>query len=106
VTKLDHQKLGTFDAFVDIGCFQGVSQQGRHSMAAGMKTLANPGAEFVLLAFTPSVLQRFMGGISEQEVAKVFNQWDILEIEKAPRKGLGFTVNIQTPRWYRMRLKN
>lgn len=104
VTRLFAQDLGKFDAFVDIGCFQGISQPQRKGMAAGIRSLANPDATFVLLAFTPNVFQRFMGGVSEHEVAEFFNAWDILETENAPRKGLGFSVNIQTPRWYRMKL--
>jgi len=43
VTRLPSANLGTFDFFLDIGCFQGLDTGQRHSEGNGISALANPG---------------------------------------------------------------
>src|SRR5262250_271348 len=49
VTRLPSANLGTFDFFLDIGCFQGLDAGQRLSEASGVSALANPGATLLLL---------------------------------------------------------
>ena len=43
VTRLESARLGTFDFFLDIGCFQGLDAGQRLAQAEGVSALANPG---------------------------------------------------------------
>ena len=54
VTQLPSASLGTFDFFLDIGCFQGPDAGQRLSQGEGVSALANPGATVLLLSFGPS----------------------------------------------------
>jgi SAM-dependent methyltransferase len=54
VTRLASADLGTFDFFLDIGCFQGLDTGQRLSQGRGVSALANPGATVLLLTFGPS----------------------------------------------------
>jgi len=56
VTRLPSAHLGTFDFFLDIGCFQGLDAEQRLSQGGGVSALANPGATLLLLSFGPSRL--------------------------------------------------
>jgi SAM-dependent methyltransferase len=67
VTRLPSAHLGTFDFFLDIGCFQGLDTGQRLSEGNGISALANPGATLLLLSFGPSrwrwlVERRIAGG--------------------------------------------
>src|SRR5215472_9590104 len=53
VTRLPSAHLGTFDFFLDIGCFQGLRAEQRRSEAEGVSALAGPEATLLLLAFGP-----------------------------------------------------
>jgi hypothetical protein len=53
VTRLPSAHLGTFDFFLDIGCFQGLDAGQRLSQGKGVSALANPGATLLLLSFGP-----------------------------------------------------
>jgi hypothetical protein len=44
VTELEAADLGTFDLFLDIGCFQGLDADQRRAVGRGVSALANPGA--------------------------------------------------------------
>jgi SAM-dependent methyltransferase len=54
VTRLPSAHLGTFDFFLDIGCFQGLEAGQRLSQGEGVSALADPGATLLLLSFGPS----------------------------------------------------
>jgi len=43
VTQLPSARLGTFDFFLDIGCFQGLDAGQRLAQGEGACALANPG---------------------------------------------------------------
>jgi SAM-dependent methyltransferase len=103
VTRLPEAQLGTFDFFLDIGCFQGLDAGQRRSEAAGVSALANPGATVLLLSFGPSRWQRLVGGASQQDVETAFAGWETLAAEPADTAGLGWPMNKTAPRWYRLR---
>jgi SAM-dependent methyltransferase len=103
VTRLPSARLGTFDFFLDIGCFQGLDARQRRSQGEGVSALANPGATVLLLSFGPSRWRPLVGGASQQEVETAFAGWEMLAAEPADIAGLGWPMNRTAPRWYRLR---
>jgi SAM-dependent methyltransferase len=103
VTQLPSAGLGTFDFFLDIGCFQGLDAEQRLSLGEGTRALANPGATLLLLTFGPSRWQRLVGGASQEEVTTAFADWELLAAEPADIAGLGWPMNKTAPHWYRLR---
>ncbi len=103
VTRLPEAQLGTFDFFLDVGCFQGLDAGQRRSEAAGVSALANPGATVLLLSFGPSRWQRLVGGASQEDVETAFAGWETITAEPADTAGLGWPMNKTAPRWYRLR---
>ncbi|MFI2102434.1 class I SAM-dependent methyltransferase [Isoptericola sp. NPDC019693] len=104
VTALDASGLGTFDLFLDVGCFQGLDAARRGAEARGVTACARPGATLLMLAFGPSRWQRLVEGVSEAEVTAAFDGWDLLDVRAADTAGLGFPMNRTSPRWYRLGL--
>ena len=103
VTRLPSAHLGTFDFFLDIGCFQGLDAEQRLSHGGGVFALANPGATVLLLSFGPSRWRSLVGGASQEEVETAFAGWEMLAVEPADTAGLGWPMNKTAPRWYRLR---
>jgi SAM-dependent methyltransferase len=103
VTQLPEAHLGTFDFFLDVGCFQGLDAGQRRSEAAGVSALAGPGATVLLLTFGPSRWRRLVGGASQEDVETAFAGWETLAAEPADTAGLGWPMNKTAPRWYRLR---
>src|SRR5215472_4034710 len=68
VTRLEPARLGTFDFFLDIGCFQGLDAEQRLALGGGVSALASPGATVLLLSFGPGRWRRLVGGASREEV--------------------------------------
>lgn len=106
VTDLPSAGLGTFDLFLDIGCFQGFDRADRHATGRGVTTLANPGATVLMLAFGPSRFRSVVGGVSRAEVEEAFEEWDLVSAEAADHAGLGWPMNRTAPHWYRLRLRD
>jgi SAM-dependent methyltransferase len=103
VTRLPSARLGTFDFFLDIGCFQGLDAAQRLAQGTGVGALANPRATLLLLSFGPGRWRRLVGGASQQEVRAAFAGWEMLAAEPADTAGLGWPMNRTAPRWYRLR---
>ena len=103
VTQLPSAHLGTFDFFLDTGCFQGLDAEQRLSQGEGVSALANPGATLLLLSFGPGRWRRLVGGASQPEVETAFAGWEMLAVEPADTAGLGWPMNATAPRWYRLR---
>jgi SAM-dependent methyltransferase len=95
--------LGSFDLFIDIGCFQGFDAEQRAAQGRSVTALAAPGATLIMLEFGPSIFRKMVGGVSQAEVQEAFPGWDLLDVEDAPRRGLGFPMNRTSPKWYRLR---
>lgn len=102
VTDLPGAGLGTFDLFLDVGCFQGLDAAGRAAEAAGVSALANPGATVLMLAFGPR-LRALVGGVSRRDVETALAGWRVEVDEPASTAGLGWPMNRTGPRWYRLR---
>jgi SAM-dependent methyltransferase len=103
VTRLPSAHLGTFDFFLDIGCFQGLNAEQRLSQGEGVSALTNPGATLLLLSFGPSRWRWLVEGASQDEVETAFAGWEMLAAEPADTAGLGWPMNKTLPRWYRLR---
>jgi SAM-dependent methyltransferase len=103
VARLPSAGLGTFDFFLDIGCFQGLDGGQRLSEGEGVSALANPRATLLLLSFGPSRWRWLAGGASQEEVQTAFVGWEMLTAEPADTAGLGWPMNKTAPRWYRLR---
>ena len=102
VTRLPSANLGTFDFFLDIGCFQGLDTGQRLAQGKGVSTLANPGATLLMLSFGPSWWRWLAGGASQEEIETAFAAWEMLASEPAATAGLGWPMNTTAPRWYRL----
>lgn len=103
-TALSGNDLGTFDLFVDIGCFQGFNLEQQRLMGGEVTAIANPGARLLMLAFGRSRYQGSIGGVSRQEIEDAFPNWRTTHTEAAPLAGLGWPMNRTSPHWYRLEL--
>jgi SAM-dependent methyltransferase len=103
VTRLPSARLGMFDFFLDIGCFQGLDAGQRQSQGEGVSALANPEATLLMLSFGPSRWRWLVEGASQEEVQTAFAGWEMLASEPANTAGLGWPMNKTAPRWYRLR---
>ncbi|WUH99934.1 class I SAM-dependent methyltransferase [Spirillospora sp. NBC_00431] len=103
VTDLRSADLGTFDFFLDIGCFQGFDADQRSAVGRGVSALAKPDATLLMLAFGPGRMRSRIGGVSQAEVEEAFPQWELLTVEPAETAGLGWPMNRTKPQWYRLR---
>ncbi|HEX5298719.1 MAG TPA: hypothetical protein VFW50_17185 [Streptosporangiaceae bacterium] len=103
VTRLRSARLGTFDFFLDIGCFQGLDAGQRPAQGEGACALANPGATLLMLSFGPSRWRWLVEGASQEEIENAFAGWEMLTSEPAGTAGLGWPMNKTAPRWYRLR---
>lgn len=103
VTDLESAGLGTFDLFLDIGCFQGLDADQRAAEGRGVTALAARGATLLMLAFGPSRYRRLAEGVSQAEVEAAFPGWELLAVEDADTAGLGWPMNQTSPKWYRFR---
>jgi SAM-dependent methyltransferase len=97
--------LGTFDLFLDVGCFQGLDDEQRVAEGRAVTGLANPGATLLQLSFGPSRWRSLVGGVSQAEVEAAFPEWEPLSSDAADTAGLGWPMNRTSPRWYRLRLR-
>jgi SAM-dependent methyltransferase len=103
VTDLPSAGLGTFDFFLDIGCFQGLDAGQQAAAGAGVTALANPGATLLMLAFGPTRMRFLLEGATQEDVERAFPRWDLIAVDAAQTQGLGWPMNRSRPQWYRLR---
>jgi len=103
VTNLEAAGLGTFDFFLDVGCFQGLDAGQRLAEGRGVTALAAGDATVLMLAFGPTRIRSAAGGVSRAEVEAAFPDWTMLSVEPADTAGLGWPLNRTAPQWYRLR---
>lgn len=103
VTNLHSAVLDTFDLFLDVGCFQGLTSAQRLAAARGVTALAASGATVLMLAFQRTRIGAVVGGVSQSDVEQAFLEWDMLAVDPAETAGLGWPMNRTTPQWYRLR---
>ncbi|MGC5077212.1 class I SAM-dependent methyltransferase [Agrococcus sp. DT81.2] len=95
--------LGTFDHFVDIGCFQALDADQRRAAGRSITARARDGATLLMLEFGRVWFS--FEGTSRAEVEEAFGGWDLLGVEPAPTEGLGWPLSRTRPSWYRLRLR-
>ena len=103
VTDLASADLGTFDFFLEAGCFQGLSSEQRLAEGRGVSALADPGATLLVLAFQPTRVRSVVGGVSREDIEVAFPGWAMLSVEPADTTGLGWPLTKTAPQWYRLR---
>jgi SAM-dependent methyltransferase len=103
VTDLAPEALGRFDFFLDAGCFQHLNAEQRHAAGRGMTALANPGATLLMLEFGATPIRSVVGGVTRTEVEAAFPGWEMLSVDPAETKGLGWPLTKTSPLWYRLR---
>jgi len=104
VTNLDPVELGTFDFFLDVGCFQHLDAEQRSAAGRGITALANPGATVLMMEFSrPTPIRSFAGGVSPDQVETALNGWEMLSVENAETVGLDWPMSRMQPQWFRLR---
>ena len=103
VTKLSTAELGSFDFFLDIGCFQGFAAAARQAYADGVTALARDGATLLMLSFGRTRFRPLVGGVSHSDIDTAFVSWETLAVEPADTAGLGWPMNKTQPQWCRLR---
>jgi SAM-dependent methyltransferase len=103
VTDLAQQDLGTFDFFFDVGCFQGLKPEQRLAEGRSVSALANPSATLLMLEFQATRFRSLVGGVTRAEVEAAFRGWEMVSVEPAETRGLGWPLTKTTPQWYRLR---
>ncbi len=103
VTDLEPADLGTFDFFFDAGCFQHLDSEQRLAAGRGFSALANPGATLLMLEFQPTRVRSFAGGVTRAEIEAALPGWEMLSVDPAQTKGLGWPLTRTAPQWYRLR---
>ena len=98
VTDLVSADLGTFDFFLDIGCFQGMNPEQQLAEGRGVTALANPGATLLVLAFRPTRIRIATGAASRTDVETAFPGWEMLSVDPANTAGLGWPLTRTAPR--------
>ena len=103
MTRLPSAHRGTFDFFLDIGCFQDLDAgiapvPGARNLCAGQPRGHRAAAEF-----GPSRWRRLPEAHRQQEVETAFAGWQMLAVELADTAGLGWPMNKTAPRWYWLR---
>jgi SAM-dependent methyltransferase len=98
VSNLAPGELGTFDFFLDAGCFQHLNSEERLATGRGVSALANPGATLLMLEFQATRARFLVGGVTTTEVEAALPGWEMLSVEPAEATGLGWPMT-----WYRLR---
>ncbi|HEX6249690.1 MAG TPA: class I SAM-dependent methyltransferase [Nocardioidaceae bacterium] len=104
VTNLSVAGLGTFDFFLDAGCFQHLDAEQRRAAGRGISALANPGATLLMLEFGATRMRSVVGGVSREDVEAALPDWEMVSVEPAETRGLGWPLTRTGPQWYRLRI--
>ena len=65
--------------------------------------MANPGATLLMLEFQAIRMRALVGGVTRAEIEAAFPDWEMLTVEPADTKGLGWPLTKTGPQWYRLR---
>jgi SAM-dependent methyltransferase len=105
VTDLASLGLEPFDFFLDIGCLHVLDRAPRAAVARQITRLARPGAQMLALAFQPNPLPFVPDGVSQEEIAETFSDWDLTASEPADVSGLPKPMRRTAPRFYTLHLR-
>jgi SAM-dependent methyltransferase len=105
VTDLRGAVSGTFDFFLDVGCFHGLDRDQRLAEARGVTAIARSGATMLMLAFQPTAIPLVPGGVAQADIEQAFGGWELLSVEPADTSGMPGPLKRTSPKWYRLRAK-
>ncbi len=105
VRHLVHSGIGSgFSLVLDVGCFQGLDEDDRALMAAGVTRLAAPDATMLLMTTGPQHSPTRPRGASREDVEKAYAGWTVVGVEAADTHGMTKARGRLSPTWYRLRL--
>jgi SAM-dependent methyltransferase len=93
---------GDVDFFLDVGCFHGLDDRQRASMARGVTALATASATLLLLAFRPSGRPLLPRGADQADVTGAFTGWRLLSADQADTSGMPGPLKRTAPQWFRL----
>lgn len=96
---------GTFDLFLDLGCFEHLVGEERTAAGRGITLLANPGASLLMLEFEPRRWLGPLGGVTLADVRAALPAWDVRDVTPATTEGLGWPMSRMAPTWYSLVLR-
>jgi len=103
VTDLRSAELGTFDFFLDVGCFHGLDASQRRAEAEGITAMAKDGSTVLVLGFQPAGLPFVPRGVTRADVEAAFTGWDLVSVDAADTSGMPKPLKKTQPQWYRLR---
>lgn len=104
VTRLTPDEIGgTYDLFLDVGCYHGLNSRQRQQMARGITAVAAPEATLLILAFARSALPRPLpSGSNQSDLEDTFGGWVVTDIEPASTERMPRLLRKAAPSWYRL----
>jgi Thiopurine S-methyltransferase (TPMT) len=100
VTRLNKMNLIRCGFALDMGCFHGLSQEGKERFAEGLAKVLVPGGQYMLYTLDPREEAGFSFGVQPEAVNSVFALWfDIERVERGAFWSRGST-------WFWMERKN
>jgi SAM-dependent methyltransferase len=104
VNKITTYDLGTFDFFLDIGCFQHCDEGRRVDRGRDITALANSGATLLMMEFSkPTPVGSFVKGVDPVDVQRAFPDWELLDVADADTAGMDKPMSGMQPKWMRLR---
>lgn len=91
-----------FALFLDVGCFQGLSDATRAGMGEGVTELAAPDATVLMFSFRPHRNPLLPRGADQDDILRAFPGWTMLDVQPADTGNLRSQVRRYAPQWYRL----
>ena len=85
VTHLEALPLPRVAFALDMGCFHGLSSEGRQRYAEGLAALMLPGGHYLLYAHEPALPAGRSHGVNAEQVQVLFTPW--FNVERIERSG-------------------
>ncbi|MGH2714592.1 MAG: hypothetical protein ACRDM7_12050 [Thermoleophilaceae bacterium] len=87
----------------DIGCFHGLSDEGRRMCAKALRDLAGSSAHLLVMGFAPGRRGPIPRGINEGEVVTLFGDaWNLVDVSAHDPAELPFFLRKARPTWYHL----
>jgi SAM-dependent methyltransferase len=107
VSDLPVDRLGIFDFFFDIGCFQHFDDAERAGAGRGITTMADSAATLLMMEFSrPTPIGSFVKGVTAEDVQAAFPGWDMISVEGAETDGMDWPMSRMAPQWMRLRRRS
>jgi len=105
VTSLKGCGVGkNFSFYLDVGCFNSLSEEQRHALGEGVTQLAHPGATMLVLCTDPHGPWLHPHGADRDALSTALPGWQVVAVEPAEGSGLPRSLRRSSPTWYRLTL--